>query len=31
MIVPDRENRLLERAALDLGEEGRKLFFRCQR
>jgi hypothetical protein len=31
MLIPDRENRLLESAALDLGEEGRKLFFRCQR
>jgi len=31
MLVPDRENRLLESAALDLREEGRKLFFRCQR
>jgi hypothetical protein len=31
MLVPDRENRLLESAALDLGEEGRKLFFCCQR
>ncbi len=31
MLVSDRENRLLESAAFDLGEEGRKLFFRCQR
>jgi hypothetical protein len=31
MLVPDREDRLLESAAFDLGEEGRKLFFCCQR
>ena len=31
MLVADREHRLLERPALDLGEEGRELFFCCQR
>ena len=31
MLVPDREYRLFESAALDLRQEGRKLFFCCQR
>jgi len=31
VLVANREHRLLESPALDLRQEGRKLFFRCQR
>jgi hypothetical protein len=31
MLVANRKDRLFESTALDLREEGRKLFFRCQK